>query len=53
VGNVVAFIVALLAIKGFVRFLTRHGFALFGWYRIVVGGVLIALIAMGANLSMV
>jgi len=53
VGNVVAFIVALLAIKGFVGFLTMHGFALFGWYRIVVGGVLIALIALGTDLSMV
>jgi undecaprenyl-diphosphatase len=53
IGNVVAFVVAALAIKGFVGFLTRHGFGLFGWYRIVLGGVLLVLIAMGANLSMV
>lgn len=53
VGNVVAFIVALLAIKGFVGFLTKHGFALFGWYRIAVGAVLLVLLAMGTNLSMV
>jgi undecaprenyl-diphosphatase len=36
IGNVVAFIVALLAIKLFIDFLTKHGFKLFGWYRIVV-----------------
>ena len=53
VGNVVAFIVALLAIKGFVGFLTKHGFALFGWYRIAVGALLLVLLAMGTNLSMV
>jgi undecaprenyl-diphosphatase len=53
IGNLVAFIVALLAIKGFVGFLTRHGFGLFGWYRIVLGGILLVLIAMGTNLSMV
>jgi undecaprenyl-diphosphatase len=42
-GNVVAFIVALLAIKSFIGFLTRHGFKSFGWYRIVIGGILIVL----------
>ncbi len=53
VGNVVAFVVAALAIKGFVGFLTRHGFGLFGWYRIVVGGVLLALILTGTALNIV
>lgn len=53
VGNVVAFVVALLAIKFFIRFVTRHGFALFGWYRIVVGGVLLILQFLGYNLELV
>lgn len=51
-GNAVAFVVALLAIRGFVDFLARHGFRAFGWYRIVVGLLLLALIAMGTNLNM-
>lgn len=42
-GNVVAFIVALLAIKSFIGFLNKHGFKSFGWYRIIVGAVLIVL----------
>lgn len=42
-GNVIAFIVALLAIKYFIGFLTKHGFKGFGWYRIIVGAVLIVL----------
>ncbi len=42
-GNVVAFIVALLAIKSFIGLLNKHGFKGFGWYRIIVGGVLILL----------
>ena len=42
-GNLVAFIVALLAIKSFIGFLNKHGFKAFGWYRIIVGGVLIVL----------
>ncbi|MBU6325520.1 MAG: undecaprenyl-diphosphate phosphatase [Bacteroidetes bacterium] len=36
-GNAVAFVVAYLAMKGFVQFLKKHGFRLFGWYRIVAG----------------
>lgn len=47
VGNVVAFIVAMIAIKGFIRFLTNNGFKLFGYYRIVVGGIILVLWAMG------
>jgi undecaprenyl-diphosphatase len=42
-GNVIAFIVALLAIKSFIGFLNKHGFKFFGWYRIIVGGILIIL----------
>jgi undecaprenyl-diphosphatase len=47
VGNVVAFIVALLAIKFFIGFLQRYGFRLFGWYRIIAGIVLLVLIFSG------
>jgi undecaprenyl-diphosphatase len=47
IGNVVAFIVALLAIKFFIGFLQKHGFKLFGWYRIIVGVVLLVLIYAG------
>lgn len=50
-GNVVAFVVALFAIKSFIRFLTNHGFKLFGYYRIIVGLVILILYAFGVNLS--
>jgi undecaprenyl-diphosphatase len=46
-GCVVAFIVAILAIKFFIGFLQKNGFRMFGIYRIVLGVVLLALIAMG------
>lgn len=42
-GNLIAFIVALVAIKSFIGFLNKYGFKGFGWYRIVVGGILIIL----------
>lgn len=47
IGNVVAFIVAMLAIKFFIGFLQKHGFRLFGWYRIIAGIILLAMIATG------
>jgi len=50
-GNVIGFLVAIVAIKSFISFLTKHGFAIFGYYRIVVGIVIIALYYMGVNLS--
>lgn len=53
VGCAVAFVVALLAMKWFVNFLAKYGFKLFGWYRIVVGLVLIILLATGHSLQMV
>ncbi len=46
-GNIAAFVVALLAIKFFIGFLQKHGFRLFGWYRIIIGAVLLVLIATG------
>ncbi|HEU4609580.1 MAG TPA: undecaprenyl-diphosphate phosphatase [Chitinophagaceae bacterium] len=47
IGNLVAFVVAILAIKFFISFLQKHGFRLFGWYRIVVGIILLALLLSG------
>ena len=44
VGNLVAFVVAMLAIKIFVQLLTRYGFRLFGYYRVLVGIVLLLLL---------
>lgn len=52
-GCVIAFLVALLAMKWFVSFLTKYGFRLFGWYRIIVGGIILILLAMGVNLNMI
>lgn len=52
-GNVVAFIVALLAIKSFIGFLNRHGFKGFGWYRIAVGLTIIVLYYLHIPLSIV
>ncbi len=43
IGNIVAFVVALIAIKSFIGFLTKHGFKMFGYYRIVAGIVLLAI----------
>lgn len=51
-GNVVAFIVALLAIKFFINFLAKYGFKAFGWYRIVVGLVILVLLFTGHELTL-
>lgn len=53
VGNVVAFIVAFLAIKSFISYLTNHGFKVFGYYRIVVGLLILILHFCGISLSMI
>ena len=47
IGNVVAFVVALLAIKFFIGFLKKHGFKVWGYYRIIVGIALLILIYTG------
>ena len=52
-GCVVAFVVALLAMKWFVDFLAKYGFKAFGVYRIVVGLVILALLWTGHSLVMV
>jgi undecaprenyl-diphosphatase len=46
-GNAIAFIVALLAIKFFIAFLQKHGFKIFGYYRIIVGIILLLLMIAG------
>jgi len=50
-GNVVAFIVALIAIKSFINFLTNHGFKIFGYYRIAVGLIILILYFLGVDLT--
>lgn len=50
-GNVVAFVVALLAIKFFIGFVTKYGFKVFGWYRIIVGGIILILMFAGHELT--
>ena len=51
VGNVVAFAVALFAIKFFINFVTKYGFKAFGWYRIILGGIILAMLFTGHNLT--
>ena len=51
IGNVIAFVVALLAIKAFITFLTKKGFKFFGYYRIIIGIVLLALYFSGYALQ--
>lgn len=51
VGNAVAFIVAMLAIKGFIKYVQKYGFKAFGWYRIIVGGLILAMMAAGFDLE--
>ena len=53
IGNAVAFVVAMLAIKFFISFVTKYGFAAFGWYRIIVGGVILIMSCLGYNLELV
>lgn len=51
IGNVVGFVVAIIAIKAFISFLTKHGFKLFGYYRIVLGLLLLILHFSGVELT--
>jgi undecaprenyl-diphosphatase len=52
-GNIVAFVVAMIAIKSFLQFLTKHGFKVFGYYRIAVGLAIVILYYLGIELSIV
>jgi undecaprenyl-diphosphatase len=53
IGNVVAFVVAMIAIKSFIGYLTKHGFKAFGYYRIAVGLTILLLYFTGYQLSIV
>ncbi|MBR3977447.1 MAG: undecaprenyl-diphosphate phosphatase [Bacteroidaceae bacterium] len=53
IGNLVAFAVALLAIKFFISFVTKYGFKAFGWYRIILGGIILIMLLTGHNLTIV
>ncbi|CAN5529568.1 undecaprenyl-diphosphate phosphatase [soil metagenome] len=51
-GNLVAFVVAIFAIKFFISFLTKYGFKVFGYYRIAIGLLLILLMMAGVDLRL-
>lgn len=53
IGNLVAFVVAMAAIKFFIDYLTRHGFRIFGYYRLLVGALILALHYFGPGLQMI
>lgn len=53
IGNVIAFVIAMLAIKTFITFLEKKGFRIFGWYRILLGAIIIGLILSGHDLKTV
>src|SRR5688572_2854868 len=53
IGNVISFVVAIIAIKFFVGFLTKYGFRVFGIYRIILGTLILAFLAMGFDLKLV
>lgn len=42
IGNIIAFIVAIIAIKGFIGLIKKYGFKPWGWYRIIAGVLLLA-----------
>lgn len=50
IGNIVAFIVAVIAIRTFIGFLTKNGFKMFGYYRIVIGLLILILQAIGVEI---
>ncbi len=51
IGNAVAFVVAMIAIKGFISFLTKYGFKAFGYYRIALGLLILGLMFAGVNIE--
>lgn len=53
IGNLVGFVVAIIAIKSFISFVTRYGFKAFGIYRIVVGCIILALLWSGHSLQII
>ncbi len=53
VGNLVGFIVAIIAIKFFIGILTKYGFKVFGWYRIIIGLVILIMLLGGHSLQVI
>jgi len=53
VGNIVAFVVAFFAIRSFIAFLTKHGFKWFGYYRIVIGVIILIMFYVRGGLAIV
>ena len=52
-GNIIAFIVAMIAIKFFISILTKYGFKAFGYYRIALGALLLSLLMLNVDLVVV
>jgi len=52
-GNIVAFIVAMAAIKFFIGYLQKYGFKVFGYYRIIVGLIILGLLAAGYDIRVI
>ncbi len=50
-GNIIAFIIAIIAIKTFIYIVTKYGFKWFGYYRIVIGALIIVLLSLGYSLN--
>lgn len=53
VGNIVGFVVAIIAIKSFIGVVSKYGFKAFGWYRIIVGGIIIVMLLSGHSLQII
>jgi undecaprenyl-diphosphatase len=53
IGNLIAFVVALVAIKFFIGILTKYGFKWFGIYRIIAGGIILALYFSGVKMEII
>jgi len=51
IGNVVGFVVAIIAIKSFIGVVSKYGFKAFGWYRIIVGGIILGMLLSGHSLQ--
>jgi undecaprenyl-diphosphatase len=49
-GNVIGFLVAIVAIKAFISYLTKHGFRFFGYYRVIMGLIIIIMIIVRGNI---
>ncbi len=47
VGFAVAFVAGLLVVRGLLNFVSRHGYAVFGWWRIILGSVALTLLLLG------